>query len=98
MKTRNRLNDNDRGNMKIKSVCVIYGIYQSDYEIQCERPFLGDMKHDDSHLENMMFNQNYYAKGYFPEDNTLEEFLTRIRRNALYDPTIKTDHVNDFNH
>jgi len=58
----------------------------------------GDMKHDDAHLENMMFNQNYYAKGYVSEENALGGFLTRIRRDALYDPTIKTNHVNDFNH
>ena len=71
--------------------------HQSDYEIQCERQFLGTMKHDDSYLENMMIHQNYYGKGVFSGENTLEEFLTRIRRDALYDPTIESNHVNDFN-
>jgi len=95
--TRNRLNDNDKGSIKSNSVSVIYGIDQSDDEIQCERQFLSAMKDDDSYLENMMFNQNYYGKGYFSGENTLGEFLTRIRRDALYDPTIESNHVNDFN-
>jgi len=98
VKTRKRFNDNDKGNIKTNSASVIYGIDQSYYDTQCERQFLSDMKHDDSYLENTMFDQNYYAKGYFFEENTIEEFLTRTQRNALYDPTIKTNHVNDFNH
>jgi len=98
VKTRKRFDDNNKGNIKSNSGSVIYGIDKSYFEIQCERTFLGAMKHDDSYLEKMIFNQNYYAKGYFSEENTLEEFFTRIRRDALYDPTIETNNINNFNH
>ena len=97
VQSRFRLNDNERGNIKSHSVSIIHGVEQSDYEIQCGKQIWGTMKHDDSYFENMTFNQNCFAKSPFSDKNALEEILPRIQRDALYDPTIETDHVNDFN-
>merc|ERR1719284_583807 len=70
---------------------------QSNYEIQCGMQCLGARKHDDSYLENMMLKQNHFVDSYFSVNNTLEEFQSRVQRDALYDPTIERNHVNDFN-
>ena len=98
VQSRFRLDDKGKGNIKIHSVSFINGLELSNHEIQCANHFLDFMKHDDSYLENIMLDRNYFSESYFSEKNTLEEFLTRVKRDALYDPTIETNHVNDFNH
>ena len=95
--SRFRSNDNEKSIIKSHSVNIIHAIEASDYEIQCEKQFWGNMKHDDSYFENIPSNPNNFVESYFPEKNTLKEILTRIQRDALYDPTIETNHVNDFN-
>jgi len=97
VKSRFRLNDNENFNIKSHSVSVINRIEQSNDEIQCEKQFGDTLENDDYYFENMIFHQNYFSKSYLSEKNTLEEILTRTQRDALYDPTIKTNRVNDFN-
>ena len=45
------------------------------------------MKLDDSYFENMILNQEYFTETYSSEKNTMEEFLTRTKRDALYQKT-----------
>ena len=93
-----RLDRNEEGHTKSHKANIVYEIEQSDYEIQCGNQFLVRMKPDDSYLEDMILNQNCLAKAYSSERNTMEEFLTRTKRDVLYDSTIETNNVNDFNH
>ena len=93
-----RLDQNEEGHIKSHKVSVVQGIERSDYEIQCENRFLNRIKLDDSYFENMMFDHNYLAGTYSSEKSAMEELPTRTKRDALYDPTIETNHVNEFNH
>ena len=98
VESRFRLNDNENFNIKCHDVSFIDEIERSNYEIQGEKQFWNTMKIDNYCFQNMIFSPNYFVKTYASEKNTLEEILTRSQRDALYDPTIETNHVNDFNH
>ena len=82
-----RLNPDEEDHIKSHQASVVYGIEQSDYEIQWENQFLARMKLDDSYFENMILNQEYFTETYSSEKNTMEEFLTRTKRDALYQKT-----------